>query len=120
MKKIILTAALTVAFLAGGTAAYAGTLSLQSGGYGDHVLVDHTNATVGPGGVGDSVACPEGYYVTGGGYEFSAFTTPTVGFRPWFNGPVSGWAGVGTAWSIAGETDVAGSFTVWASCLELT
>jgi hypothetical protein len=76
-------------------------------------------APVAPGSVGDSLACPEGYYVTGGGYEFNPASTPTLGFRPRFDGPVSGWGPEGTAWSVAGETDVAGSFRIWAFCLKL-
>jgi hypothetical protein len=124
MKKRILVVLAAVSLLfAGGTAAYAATTSLQSGGYADHVLVDQYSnggSNVGPGGIGDSISCPEGYFATGGGYDFSAATTPTIGFRASFDGPVSGWGGIDTAWSVAGSTDVAGTFRIWASCLKLS
>lgn len=97
--------------------------TLQSGDLVDQVLVEayaNGGSNVGPGGVAASVSCPSGYYVTGGGYEFSAATTPSAGFRAWFNGPVSGWGALGTAWSVSGETDVAGTLRVWALCVKLT
>lgn len=115
IKRLGLLLAFVLAAVMVGTAAVAATVSLQSGGDADHVLVDDTTGTVGPGGVGNSVSCPEGYYVTGGGYEFG-----NNGFHATFDGPVAGWGSLGTAWSVAGSADSAGTLTVWASCLELT
>lgn len=92
--------------------------ALQNGDLVDQVIVEayaNSGGNVGPGGVGMSVSAPQDYYVTGGGYEFGA-----VGFRPHFNGPVSGWGPLGTAWSVAGDAASAGTLRVWAICMKLT
>jgi hypothetical protein len=109
---------IAVVVLSLGAVAYAATTALQSGKRAEHVLVEEYvdgGIAVGPGSVGKVVSCPQGFYATGGGYEFNGGPIDIS-----YNGPAAGWGGVGTAWMAAGQTDVTGAFRVWAICIKLT
>jgi hypothetical protein len=80
------------------------------------VMVSDTEPQTGPGIVGNSVTCPQDYYVTGGGWSFSL-----GGITPYIDGPAAGWGGEGTAWQAAGTYGGTGTgdFTVWAFCIKI-
>jgi hypothetical protein len=118
VRKLTVVLIAFVALVVGAGVAYATTTNLQSGGTVDHVLVEqwaNSGNNLPAGDVGETAVCPEGYYVTGGGYSVGQ-----PDFKPYFNGPVAGWSGLGTAWSAGGTTGAAGTFRVWAVCIELT